>query len=81
MDVEPLFCAEQIVVPNGLSQILKAFAKEAIRRSPQDLLQFSAAYFTHLAEAASSEWKKGKGKWGWPSEMKRERERCVCASQ
>lgn len=49
MDVEPIYCAEQIVVPPDLADVLKAFTKEVIRRQPADLLEFSASYFAELA--------------------------------
>jgi hypothetical protein len=35
--------APQIVVPEGLDAVLKAFTKEAVRRQPPDLLEFAAA--------------------------------------
>ncbi|KXZ46098.1 hypothetical protein GPECTOR_47g375 [Gonium pectorale] len=53
MDVEPIFCAEQIVIPHNLADILKAYTKEVIRRQPNDILAFSAKYFTNLANVAS----------------------------
>lgn len=34
MDTEPLYCAEQIKVPEGLPELLRVFAKEAIRAQP-----------------------------------------------
>ncbi|GBF88411.1 hypothetical protein Rsub_01123 [Raphidocelis subcapitata] len=49
MDVEPIYCAEQIVVPAGLDEVLKNFTKEAVRRQPQDLLAFAAKYFADAA--------------------------------
>ncbi|GIL66718.1 hypothetical protein Vafri_20205 [Volvox africanus] len=53
MDVEPIFCAEQIVIPHNLADILKAYTKEVIRRQPADIIAFSAKYFTNLANVAS----------------------------
>ncbi|KAG2433423.1 hypothetical protein HXX76_008481 [Chlamydomonas incerta] len=53
MDVEPIFCAEQIVIPHNLADILKAYTKEVIRRQPTDIIAFSAKYFTNLANVAS----------------------------
>ncbi|KAG2491623.1 hypothetical protein HYH03_009994 [Edaphochlamys debaryana] len=53
MDVEPIFCAEQIVIPHNLADILKAYTKEVIRRQPTDIVAFSAKYFTNLANVAS----------------------------
>ncbi|EFJ48972.1 hypothetical protein VOLCADRAFT_90335 [Volvox carteri f. nagariensis] len=53
MDVEPIFCAEQIVIPHNLADILKAYTKEVIRRQPADIVAFSAKYFTNLANVAS----------------------------
>eukprot|EP00892_Ulva_mutabilis_P006553 jgi/Ulvmu1/426/UM001_0433.1 len=49
MDLEPIYCAEQICVPPDLSEVLKAYTKEVIRRQPEDLLEFSAYYFANLA--------------------------------
>jgi hypothetical protein len=54
MDVEPIYCAEQIVVPIDLADVLKAFTKEVIRRQPENLVEFSAKYFANLANIAGS---------------------------
>uniref|UniRef100_A0A383VWU6 RIIa domain-containing protein n=1 Tax=Tetradesmus obliquus TaxID=3088 RepID=A0A383VWU6_TETOB len=54
MDVEPIYCAEQIVVPSDLAGVLKAFTKEFIRSQPSNVIQFSAEYFANLAAQASS---------------------------
>jgi len=37
-----IFCAEQIVVPLELPEILKAFTKDVIRKQPQNLIEYSA---------------------------------------
>uniref|UniRef100_A0A7S0WFF6 RIIa domain-containing protein n=1 Tax=Pyramimonas obovata TaxID=1411642 RepID=A0A7S0WFF6_9CHLO len=52
MDLEPIYCAEQIVVPPDLADILKAYTKEVVRRQPEDLLEFSAIYFANLANVS-----------------------------
>mmetsp|Transcript_30998 Transcript_30998/g.101046 ORF Transcript_30998/g.101046 Transcript_30998/m.101046 type:complete len:207 (+) Transcript_30998:115-735(+) len=52
LDLEPIYCSEQIVVPSDLADILKTFAKEAIRRQPEDILEFSAIYFANLANVS-----------------------------
>lgn len=39
----------QIRVPPHLAEVLKSFSKEVIRRQPEDLLEFSAFYFSNLA--------------------------------
>lgn len=52
MDIEPIYCAEQIVVPPDLADILKAYTKEVVRRQPEDLLEFSAIYFANLANVS-----------------------------
>lgn len=44
MDVEPLYCAEQIRVPEELPGILKEWTKEVIRQNPRDINKFSARY-------------------------------------
>lgn len=54
MDIEPIYCAEQIMVPPDLADILKAYTKEVIRRQPDDLLEFSAHYFGNLANISRS---------------------------
>lgn len=41
-DVEPLYCAEQIKVPQGLPEILREWTKEVIRAHPNDINAFSA---------------------------------------
>jgi hypothetical protein len=44
MDAEPLYCAEQIVVPPALPDIMKAWTKEVIRSNPANIYEFSAKY-------------------------------------
>ena len=39
----------QIKVPSQLAQVLKDYTKEVIRRQPEDLIEFSAHYFSNLA--------------------------------
>lgn len=41
-DVEPLYCAEQIKVPEGLPEIMKEWTKEVIRAQPEDIYEWSA---------------------------------------
>mmetsp|Transcript_1208 Transcript_1208/g.2611 ORF Transcript_1208/g.2611 Transcript_1208/m.2611 type:complete len:218 (+) Transcript_1208:48-701(+) len=48
LDVEPMYCAEQINIPENLGEVLKAYAKEVIRQQPADIFEFSAAYFAQL---------------------------------
>eukprot|EP00951_Prasinocladus_malaysianus_P001337 scaffold9149_cov54-Prasinocladus_malaysianus.AAC.1 len=52
MELDPIYCAEQIVVPPDLADILKAYTKEVIRRQPEDLAEFSAIYFANLANVS-----------------------------
>lgn len=52
MDIDPIYCAEQIVVPPDLADVLKAYTKEVIRRQPENLVEFSAIYFANLANVA-----------------------------
>ncbi|CAO1422755.1 unnamed protein product [Diamesa serratosioi] len=40
-----MYCAEQIVIPDTISNILKTYAKAALKTQPYDLLRWSAAYF------------------------------------
>ncbi|XP_015244979.1 PREDICTED: ropporin-1-like protein isoform X1 [Cyprinodon variegatus] len=47
---DTLYCAQQIKIPPQLPDILKSFTKAAIRTQPNDLLQWSAAYFHALAK-------------------------------
>ena len=39
----------QIKVPPQLAEVLKDYTKEVIRRQPEDLIEFSAYYFSNLA--------------------------------
>uniref|UniRef100_A0A7S0VPC3 RIIa domain-containing protein n=1 Tax=Hemiselmis tepida TaxID=464990 RepID=A0A7S0VPC3_9CRYP len=48
LDVEPMYCAEQINIPENLGEVLKAYAKEVIRQQPADIFEFSAQYFAQL---------------------------------
>ncbi|CAM6088275.1 unnamed protein product [Calypogeia fissa] len=51
LDQNPIYCVEQIVIPDGLPALLKAFAKEAIRHNPKDIETFAWRYFEKLAAA------------------------------
>jgi len=42
MDVEPLYCAEQIKVPEHLPDVMKQWTKAVIRANPDDLVAWSA---------------------------------------
>eukprot|EP00163_Fabomonas_tropica_P019241 TRINITY_DN33779_c0_g1_i1.p1 TRINITY_DN33779_c0_g1~~TRINITY_DN33779_c0_g1_i1.p1 ORF type:complete len:223 (-),score=39.13 TRINITY_DN33779_c0_g1_i1:134-802(-) len=53
LDVEPIYSAEQIVVPTEFPDIIKAFTKEVIRNQPENIAEFSANYFANLAHLAS----------------------------
>merc|ERR1711966_108458 len=48
LDTEPMYCAEQINIPENLGEVLKAYAKEVIRQNPDDIYEFSARYFAQL---------------------------------
>ncbi|XP_071766055.1 ropporin-1-like protein [Centroberyx gerrardi] len=47
---DTMYCAQQINIPPELPDILKEFTKAAIRTQPQDVLLWSAAYFTALSK-------------------------------
>lgn len=51
LDQNPIYCVGQIIIPNGLPGLLKAFAKEAIRHNPKDIETFAWRYFEKLAAA------------------------------
>lgn len=42
MEAEPLYCAEQIEVPEQLPEILKQWTKTVIKEQPDDVAAFSA---------------------------------------
>ncbi|XP_047720996.1 ropporin-1-like protein [Prionailurus viverrinus] len=46
---DTMFCAQQIRIPPELPDILKQFTKAAIRTQPNDVLQWSAGYFSALS--------------------------------
>lgn len=46
---ETIYSASQINIPAELPDLLKQFTKAAIRTQPTDILQWSAAYFSSLA--------------------------------
>jgi hypothetical protein len=48
LDAEPMYCAEQINIPDNLGEILKAYAKEVIRQQPGNIYEFSARYFAQV---------------------------------
>lgn len=43
-----MYCAEQIIVPPDLGDILKAYSKEVIRNNPEDIYEFSSRYFAQF---------------------------------
>ncbi|KAJ4460317.1 putative radial spoke protein 11 [Paratrimastix pyriformis] len=50
-----IFCAEQIVVPLELPEILKAYTKDVIRKQPTNLIEFSAEWFAQMSEQSRQE--------------------------
>ena len=54
LDNDPIYCAEQIVIPPDLGDILKAYAKEVIRNEPEDIFEFSAKYFAQFVTSGES---------------------------
>lgn len=48
LETEPMYCAEQINIPDNLGEILKAYAKEVIRQQPGNIYEFSARYFAQV---------------------------------
>ncbi|CAG9832136.1 unnamed protein product [Diabrotica balteata] len=46
---EQIYCAEQITIPPSFPYLLRQYAKAAIRSQPNDLLQWSTAYFRCLS--------------------------------
>jgi len=54
MDIEPIYCAEQIKIPPNLADALKAYTKEVIRAQPEDIIAFSVNYFNKLADLSSN---------------------------
>ena len=45
-----IYCAEQIVVPDELPNILKHYSKAVIKENPSNVISFSAQYFRSLAD-------------------------------
>src|ERR1035437_5398273 len=43
-----IFAPEQVLVPDEFPKILKDFTKEVIKKSPEDIVKFSKAYFENL---------------------------------
>ncbi|XP_024529591.1 ropporin-1-like protein [Selaginella moellendorffii] len=52
LDYDPIYCVEQIQIPPALPDILKGFAKEAIRSQPPCLHEFACTYFQRLLATA-----------------------------
>lgn len=58
LDVAPIYCAEQIEVPEDLPDILKEWSKSVLRaniETREQLFAFSAEYFGNLSAAAGTE--------------------------
>ena len=51
MDIEPIFSAEQISVHPDLAKIIKEYTKAVIRKNPEDIIAFSAAYFKEKVDS------------------------------
>nr|XP_031844399.1 uncharacterized protein LOC116432138 [Nomia melanderi] len=49
MSDDVIYCAEQIKIPPTFPNILKVYAKAAVRTQPYDLLRWTCAYFRALA--------------------------------
>ncbi|XP_070493831.1 uncharacterized protein [Chironomus tepperi] len=49
MVLSKMYCSEQIVIPEKISNLLKTYAKAALKTQPYDLLRWSAAYFRCLS--------------------------------
>ncbi|XP_076146940.1 ropporin-1-like protein isoform X4 [Alosa pseudoharengus] len=47
---DTMYCAQQINIPPELPDILKQFTKAAIKTQPDDVLKWSAAYFSALSK-------------------------------
>ena len=45
-----IYCAEQIVVPEELPNILKHYSKAVIKENPANIVSFSAKYFRNLLD-------------------------------
>ena len=45
-----IYCAEQILVPDDLPNILKHYSKAVIRENPSNIVAFSAKYFKELQQ-------------------------------
>lgn len=45
-----IYCAEQIVVPEELPNILKHYSKAVIKENPANIISFSAKYFRNLLD-------------------------------
>lgn len=54
MDVERIFCAEQIEVHPDLAGIIKEYTKSVIKSNPDDIIEFSWQYFKKKAEEEAS---------------------------
>jgi hypothetical protein len=58
LDVAPIYCAEQIEVPEDLPDILKEWSKSVLRANidtREQLFAFSAEYFGNLSAASGAE--------------------------
>ena len=45
-----IYCAEQIVVPDELPNILKHYSKAVIKDNPTNIVSYSAQYFKGLLD-------------------------------
>lgn len=72
LDTEPMYCAEQINIPDNLGEILKAYAKEVIRQQPGNIYEFSARYFAQVLSRGRTA-RARRGVPPWPARCARAR--------
>jgi Regulatory subunit of type II PKA R-subunit len=49
-NMDRMFCADQIKVPQALPALLKDYTKEVIRFNPRDIVAFSRDYFDAMSK-------------------------------
>ena len=67
-----IFCAEQIVVPDELPEILKNYSKAVIKNNPENIISFSRKYFENLKAQRNNNKKESQSTLAMPHENKKE---------
>ena len=68
-----IFCAEQIIVPDEMPEILKNYSKAVIKNNPENIITFSRKYFENLKAQRNKSKKQSESTLDIPYEEKKKK--------